>query len=64
MRIINKPNLPYEVIGQIMDKYVNDTYEDTCYYGKIETFDFSYNKKIYHMRVRYLKTFVEWTIEE
>lgn len=64
MKIINEPCLPYEVIGQIMDKYINDSYEDTCYYGKIDAFSFSYNKKIYEMQVRYLKSYVEWRVYE
>lgn len=60
MKIINNAGLPYEVIGQIMDKYINDSYADTCYYGKIDYFKMKYKEKIYKVQIRYLKSYVEW----
>ncbi len=64
MKIINEARLPYEVIGQIIDKYINENIEDTLYYYKIEYFNFRYNKKIYKMQVRYLKKYVEFRVVE
>lgn len=64
MKIINEPCLPYKVIGQIIDEYVERNYEDTCYVGKIEYFEVEYKKNIYKVQIRYLKSYVEWRFYE
>jgi len=63
MKIINDAHLPYEAIGQIMDKYINDSYEDTLYYGKIDYFKMKYKGQIYKVQIRYLKSYVEWRFD-
>ena len=64
MKIINKPCLPYKVIGEIIDKYINDGYEDTCYVGKIEYFEFLYKGEKYKCEITYLKSCVRWIFDE
>lgn len=64
MKIINDAHLPFEVIGQIIDKYINDSYGDTLYYGKIDYFKMKYKGQIYKVQVRYLKKYVEWRFYE
>lgn len=64
MKIINEAKLPFEVIGQIIDKYIADSYGDTLYYGKIDYFKMKYKGQIYKVQVRYLKRYVEWRFYE
>lgn len=64
MKIINEPCLPYKVIGQVIDDYIEKSYDDTCYYGKIEYFEFMYREEIYKCQIRYLKSYVEWRFYE
>lgn len=63
MKIINGPCLPYKVIGQIIDDYIERNYADTCYFGKIEYFTISYKEKLYKVQIRYLKSYVEWRFD-
>ena len=60
MKIINKTNLPYKVIGQVIDDYINKSYGDTFYVGKIEYFEFLYKENKYKCEVAYLKSCVRW----
>ena len=63
MKIINNPCLPYKVIGQVIDDYIERNYADTCYYGKIEYFTIDYKDKLYKVQIRYLKSYVEWRFD-
>lgn len=60
IKIINKTNLPYKVIGQVIDDYINDGRQITIYYGKTELFTIDYKDILYRVQVRYLKRYVEW----
>ena len=64
MKIINDASLPYKIIGGIIDYYINNNYEDTCYYGKIEYFNFMYKGNKYRCQIRYLNRYVEWRFYE
>ena len=64
MKINNIAKLPYKIIGEVIDKCMKDNQGDTCYVGKVFAFKFEYKSKIYRGQIRYLKTFVEWTIKE
>lgn len=64
MKIINEAGLPYKVIGQVIDDYIEKNYGDTCYYGKIEYFEIEYKRKRYKVQIRYLKSFTEWRFYE
>jgi len=64
LKIINEPCLPYKIIGQVIDDYINNNYEDTCYVGKIEFMRIGYKDKIYDVYIRYLKSYVEWRFKE
>ena len=63
MKITNISKLPYAVVGQAIDKYINDGYGDTHYAGKIDAFKFIYKNKTYKTTVRYLKRYVEFIID-
>lgn len=63
MKITNIPCLPYKIIGQVIDEYIDRNYEDTCYVGNIEHFEIEYKKEKYKVQIRYLKTFVEWRFD-
>lgn len=63
MKIINYPCLPYKVIGQVIDDYIENNYEDTCYVGKIEYFVIKYKEQKYKVQIRYLKSYVEWRFD-
>lgn len=63
MKIINYPCLPYKVIGQVIDEYIENNYEDTCYVGKIEYFEILYKDEKYKVQIRYLKSYVEWRFD-
>ena len=60
MQIINKVCLPYKIIGEIIDNYIDDVYEETCYVGLIDCFEFMYKGNNYKCQVRYLKKDVEF----
>lgn len=64
MKIINTPCLPYRVIGQVIDEYIERNYEDTCYVGKTEYFEFILQGEKYKVQIRYLKSYVEWRFED
>lgn len=64
MKIVNEPCLPYKIVGQIIDEYIEKSYADTCYVGKIEYFEFQYKENKYKVQIRYLKSFVEWRFKE
>lgn len=63
IKIDNKANLSYEVIGMFFDKYLEkqaDLY--TC--GTIEYELFEYKKKEYKMTIEYKTTCIKLLIEE
>ena len=64
MKIVNEARLPYRIIGRIIDEYIENSYANTCYVGKIEYFEFSYKNETYKCQIRYLKRYVEWVFYE
>lgn len=65
IKIINNTSLSYEVIGQIIDKFVADGDPgETQYYGKVDWFKFKVFDKIYLCQVRLLKSHIQYLIEE
>lgn len=65
IKILNRTNLNYECIGQIIDKYMNDSDTgETYYFGKVDWFKFKAYDKIYLCQVRYMKTGIQYLIEE
>ena len=70
MKIINKANLSYKEIGEMIDEVIKSSNGDTLYYGKIDYYQFKrfnidenkYDK--YKIQIRYLKSFTEWFIEK
>lgn len=63
MKIINIPCLPYKIIGQIIDEYIEKSYADTCYFGKVEYFKVEYKGEKYKAQIRYLKSYTEWRFD-
>lgn len=64
IKIVNKPCLPYKIIGKAMDMYIDYSPEDTLYEGKIDVFTFKYQATEYEVCVRYLKRDVVWYFKE
>lgn len=63
IKIINYTTLKYEEIGQIIDKYINDQEYQTHYFGKVDWFRFKVYDKIYLCQVRYMKSGIQYLIE-
>lgn len=61
--IINNANLPYKVIGRVIDNYKIDSTPDTLYVGKLDLIAISYKDKKYSISVRYLKQYVEFKFD-
>jgi len=64
VKIINEAKLPYKVIGQVIDDYLNDDRQTTIYYGKTELFTIDYKDILYRVQVRYLKRYIEYYFRE
>lgn len=64
MKIVNNTNLPYRVIGEMIDMIQEKNSGDTHYYGKIEHCVMSYKGKEVKIQIRYLKRYVEWRFYE
>ena len=64
VKIINEAKLPYKVIGQVIDDYLNDFRQITIYYGKTELFTIDYKDILYRVQVRYLKRYIEYYFRE
>ena len=60
MKIINEAGLPYKIIGQVIDDYINMGADETIYTGKVEAFTIDYKDILYKVQIRYLKSYVEW----
>lgn len=59
MKIHNNANLPYKIIGEVID-FIGSLPEDTMYEGKIDISSFVWKDKEYSVQIRYMKTCVEW----
>lgn len=64
MKIVNNTNLPYRVIGGMIDMILEHNIGDTIYYGKHDEGTVEYNGKEYIVDIRYLKRYVEWRFYE
>ena len=62
MKIINNTDLSYKEIGAIMDVIIEDSKEDTHYFGQTESILIKNKEKdkIIRVEIRYLKRYVEW----
>ncbi len=63
MKIINKTNLSYKEIGEIIDEIISTSKGNTNYVGKIEVGKVLYNGKPINITIRYLKKIVEWRFD-
>lgn len=64
MKLINKTKLTYKEIGGVMDEYINNSYGDTFYVGKVEYFKFIYRGNAYKCQISYMKSDVKWVFTE
>lgn len=64
MKIVNNTNLPYRVIGEMIDMIQEQSSGDTIYYGKVSICTMGYKGKDYKVQIRYLKRYVEWRFYE
>ena len=62
MKIVNNTDLSYKEIGAIMDVIIEDSKEDTHYFGQTESILIKYKEKykIIRVEIRYLKRYLEW----
>lgn len=64
MKIVNNTSFNYEAIGKIIDKIIEESYDDTHYVGQIYIFGMLYKGKEIKVQIRYLKKYVEWRFDE
>ena len=58
--IVNNAKLPYQLIGKVIDDYLNNYEEDTFYAGKTEIIVIDYQERVYSITIRYLKRYIEF----
>lgn len=63
-KIVNKTNLSYEMIGKLIDEWLELDKGNTHYFGQLLYTDFSLNGKNYVIHVRYMKQYVEFSVKE
>ena len=63
IKIDNKANLPYEVIGRVLDKYIEKQAELYTKLSK-ECELFNYKRKEYKMIIEYKKNCINISVEE
>ena len=64
IKIDNKANLPYEVIGRVFDKYIDRDLQMTIFDGMKEYELFNYKRKEYKMTIEYKTTYTKLSVEE
>lgn len=64
MKIVNNTSFNYEGIGKIIDKIIEESYDDTHYAGQIYICSMLYKGKEIKVQIRYLKKYVEWRFDE
>lgn len=64
MKIVNNTSLNYEAIGKLIDKIIDESYDDTHYAGQIYICGMIYKGKEIKVQIRYLKKYVEWRFDE
>lgn len=65
MKIVNYTQLKYSIIGDIIDKIINNKdNEETHYIGQIEWVIVEVKNKYYVVQIRYLKRYVEWIFSD
>lgn len=60
MKIVNNTDLPYEVIGLMIDKIIENGKDDTHYFGQVEVCDMQVQDRKIRVQIRYLKRYTEW----
>ena len=65
MLIINKTDLSYECLGNVIDRLIEMNSGDTLYYGKIEhtTFEME-NNRVIQVQIHYLKKYTKFIFWE
>ena len=64
IKINNEPCLPYKIIGEILDEYIEKDETVTIYDGMKECVIFEHQKKEYKMEIEYKITCVKVAITE
>ena len=62
--VINKTDLSNKQIGEIIDLVIQESKEDTIYYGKIDICVVKISGREIRVQIRYLKSYVEWRFTE
>ena len=64
MEIVNNTDLPYGVIGLMIDKIIENGKDDTHYFGQVETGVMQVQDRKIRVQIRYLKRYTEWRFTE
>ncbi len=63
IKIINKTDLYFQELGEIIDNIQWDNRGDTNYVGKIDFIRIKYKRKFINIQIKYLKKSVEWRFD-
>ena len=63
IKIINKTDLYFQELGEIIDNIQWDNRGDTNYVGKIDFIRIKYKGKFINIQIKYLKKSVEWRFD-
>lgn len=64
MKIVNNTDLPYGVIGIMIDKIIENGKDDTHYFGQVEAGVMQVQDRKIRVQIRYLKRYTEWRFTE
>ena len=64
LKIINKTDLSYQTIGNLIDQWLEIDKGKTHYYGQVFYSDFMLYGRHYFLQARYLKKYTEFLIKE
>lgn len=64
MKIVNNTDLPYGVIGLMIDKIIENGKDDTHYFGQVEVCVMQVQDRKIRVQIRYLKRYTEWIFTE
>ena len=63
IKIINKTDLYFQELGEIIDNIQRNNQGDTNYVGKIDFIRIKYKRKFINIQIKYLKKSVEWKFD-
>ena len=62
IKIVNIDNIPFKIIGMILDELSKT--QTTIYFGKIDSFTYSYGENKYYIEIKYGKRDTVFSIKK